>query len=98
MSSNGRARDRAKWCSEQKGSWLHHERGWPRRDLFVHISDIKAKGYRKLYSTKSASWYKIPVDLCILLKVPTRLITAWRGEPPWKRISSASSARSLARV
>ena len=60
--------------------------------------DIKSKIIGKLASTKSASWYKIPFDLCSLLEVPTGFITAWRGEPSWKRVFSASSARLLVRV
>jgi hypothetical protein len=44
MSSNGRARDRAKWCSEQKGSWLHHERGWPPAGLVRAHLGHKGKG------------------------------------------------------
>ena len=98
MSSNGRTRGSAKGSASRRAYGLIPIGDGRRRDAFVHLSDIKSKTIGKLASTKSASWYKIPFDLCSLLEVPTRFITAWRGEPSWKRVFSASSARSLARV
>jgi len=98
MSSNGRTRGSAKGSTRRRAYGFVTIKDGRRRDAFVHLSDIKSKIIGKLASTKSASWYKIPFDLCSLLEVPTGFIAAWRGELSWKRVFSASSARSLARV